>query len=123
MRCETCGGNGRVRSRSNYTDWLDCTDCHGTGEKEKTMMRDEALDEAFVAYNIPSEKSHAEAKVAFIASLKASGWTLARVEPTEKMLKLGAMAKALARQKFQTSEDDVRQIYADMIDEQEENDE
>jgi hypothetical protein len=42
MKCEACGGSGRVRSRSNYTDWLDCPDCRGTGEKKKTMMRNEA---------------------------------------------------------------------------------
>jgi hypothetical protein len=44
-------------------------------------------------------------------------------EPTERMLKRGAMAKAMARQKLQTSEDDVRQIYAAMLPAHEENDE
>jgi hypothetical protein len=101
-------------------------------EKEQVMTRDEALDRAQDAYEekmdevyktIPYKEACKLANEARLASLKASGWTLAMTEPTEEMLKLGAMAKAMARQKFQTSEDDVRQIYAAVLTAQEENDE
>jgi hypothetical protein len=61
MKCEACGGNGRVRSRSNYTDWLDCPDCHGTGEKEKTMMRDDTMkDDAWIVQQFLNERGARE---------------------------------------------------------------
>jgi hypothetical protein len=72
-------------------------------EKEKTMTRDEALTKACDDGNdafhkmrgngFEHETAAKEGRAAFLASLKASGWTLARVEPTDRMIQAGKIAE------------------------------
>jgi hypothetical protein len=131
MKCETCGGGGW-----GLVEGM-CPDCHGTGEKEKTMTRDEALKRALRGSlhwandliqshegNATSDQIEQWSVEGFLASLKASGWTLARVKPTEKMIMAAYKIDPTA---CDFDEEDARvvypKVYYAMLAAQDENDE